>query len=60
MNIFFAIACFIAGTILILDAIFGWRLFRWAFGKLPRWLERFLEVLTGIVFFAGGVILLVT
>jgi hypothetical protein len=59
MNIFFAIVCFIAGAILILDAIFGWRLFRWAFGTLPRWLERLLEVLTGIGFITGGVVLLV-
>ena len=58
MNIVFAVLCFIAGAVLIVDAIVGWRLFRWALGKLPRWLERLLEVLTGAVFVAGGVILL--
>lgn len=59
MNIVFAVICFIAGAVLILDAIVGWGLFHWALGKLPRWLERLLEGLAGAVFVAGGVVLLV-
>ncbi len=57
MNIFFAVICFLAAAILIVDAIVGWRLFRWAYGKLPRWLERTLEILTGVVFSIGGILL---